>query len=44
MYAFRLGVLDGVPGYRYCRLLAIYEYMIVVMMKELALKEKGVRL
>jgi glycosyltransferase involved in cell wall biosynthesis len=44
MYAFRLGVLDGVPGYRYCRLLAIYEYMIVVMMKELALREKGIRL
>jgi len=44
MYAFRLGVLDGVPGYRYCSLLAIYEYMIVVMMKELALREKGIRL
>jgi hypothetical protein len=44
MYVFRLGVLDGVPGYHYCRLLAIYEYMIVLNLKELALKEKGIRL
>jgi glycosyltransferase involved in cell wall biosynthesis len=44
MYAFRLGVLDGVPGYHYCRLLAIYEYLIVVKIKELALRDKGIRL
>jgi glycosyltransferase involved in cell wall biosynthesis len=25
MYFLRLGVLDGIPGYHYCRLLAIYE-------------------
>ena len=31
----RLGFLDGLPGYHYCRLLAIYEYMIVLKMKEI---------
>jgi glycosyltransferase involved in cell wall biosynthesis len=35
MYFLRLGFLDGVPGYHYCRLLAIYEYLIVLKMKEL---------
>lgn len=34
MYLFRLGFLDGRPGLIYCRLLAIYEYMIVLKMKE----------
>lgn len=34
MYGLRLGFLDGRPGYHYCRLLAIYEYLIVVKMIE----------
>lgn len=35
MYLFRLGFLDGRPGLIYCRLLATYEYMIVLKMKEI---------
>lgn len=35
MYVFKLGLLDGAPGFIYCRLLAIYEYMIVLQLKEL---------
>jgi glycosyltransferase involved in cell wall biosynthesis len=35
MYILRRGFLDGVPGYHYCRLLAIYEYLIVLKMQEI---------
>lgn len=35
MYLFRLGFLDGIPGYHYCRLMALYEYLIVVKTAEL---------
>lgn len=35
MYFFRLGFLDGVPGYHYCKLLAIYEYLIAMKVREL---------
>ncbi len=41
MYVLRLGFLDGVPGYHYCRLLLIYEYMIVLKMKEIRRKQRG---
>jgi glycosyltransferase involved in cell wall biosynthesis len=41
MYFLRLGLLDGVPGYHYCRLLAIYEYMIVMKMKEIRRRRSG---
>jgi glycosyltransferase involved in cell wall biosynthesis len=41
MYFLRLGFLDGWPGLTYCRLLSMYEYMIVLKMKELRLREKG---
>ncbi|MDO8550050.1 MAG: glycosyltransferase family 2 protein [Ignavibacteria bacterium] len=34
LYIFRLGFLDGYPGYLFCRLRSIYEYMIVIKMKE----------
>jgi len=34
MYVLRRGFLDGKPGYLYCRLLAAYEFMIVVKMEE----------
>jgi glycosyltransferase involved in cell wall biosynthesis len=35
MYLIRRGILDGRPGYVYCRLLAAYEYMIVVKLAEM---------
>jgi glycosyltransferase involved in cell wall biosynthesis len=41
MYFLRLGLLDGVAGYHYCRLLSIYEYMIVLKMKEIRRRESG---
>lgn len=41
MYLFRLGFLDGWPGYTYCRLLSVYESMIVMQMKELQRRERG---
>jgi glycosyltransferase involved in cell wall biosynthesis len=41
MYFLRLGFLDGKPGYVYCRLLAIYEQMIVLKMDELRRSEQG---
>lgn len=41
MYLLRLGVLDGLPGYHYCRLMAIYEYMIALKMNELRRREAG---
>jgi glycosyltransferase involved in cell wall biosynthesis len=34
MYLFRLGCLDGTPGFEYCRLLARYEAMIVSEIKK----------
>ena len=41
MYLFRLGLLDGRAGFTYCRLLAIYEYMIVLRIMELQRREHG---
>jgi glycosyltransferase involved in cell wall biosynthesis len=41
MYFLRLGFLDGRPGYHYCRLLSIYEYMIVLKMKEIRRRQAG---
>jgi len=35
MYVFRRGFLDGRAGLHYCRLLAIYEYMIVLKIQEI---------
>ena len=35
MYFVRLGFLDGIPGYHYCKLLAIYEYLIAMKVREL---------
>ncbi|MGE5645992.1 MAG: glycosyltransferase family 2 protein [Acidobacteriota bacterium] len=34
MYFLRGGFLDGLPGYHYCRLLSIYEYMIEMKITE----------
>jgi glycosyltransferase involved in cell wall biosynthesis len=41
MYLFKLGFLDGSAGLTYCCLQAIYEYMIVVKMKELRRRKAG---
>ena len=41
MYVLKLGFLDGRAGYTYCKLQAVYEYMIVVKMRELARRERG---
>lgn len=44
MYIGRGGFLDGWPGITYCRLLAMYEYMIVLKIKEIERREKGLPL
>ncbi len=41
MYVFKLGLLDGAHGFTYCRLLAIYEYMIVLQLRELNRRTLG---
>ena len=41
LYFVRLGILDGLPGLRYCRMRAIYEYMIDLKIKELKRRAKG---
>jgi glycosyltransferase involved in cell wall biosynthesis len=35
MYIWRLGFLDGLPGYHYCKLLSIYEYLITLKMRQM---------
>lgn len=40
-YVLRLGFLDGAPGFRYCMLISIYEYMIILKMRELRRRAKG---
>ncbi|MGH8503222.1 MAG: glycosyltransferase family 2 protein [Gammaproteobacteria bacterium] len=40
MYVWRRGFLDGRPGLTYCRLLAMYEYMIVLKMKEIERRKR----
>ncbi len=41
MYVLHLGFLDGRPGYEYCRLLSRYERMIVLKMKEIQRRQRG---
>lgn len=41
MYVLRGGFLDGRQGYHYCRLIAAYEYMIVIKIMELKRREQG---
>jgi glycosyltransferase involved in cell wall biosynthesis len=41
MYFLRLGVLDGAAGYHYCRMLAAYEYMIVLKIQEILRRNRG---
>ncbi|HTV48110.1 MAG TPA: glycosyltransferase family 2 protein [Phycisphaerae bacterium] len=44
MYFLRLGFLDGRAGFTYCRLLAIYEYFIVLKIREFLRKKDGLPL
>ncbi len=41
MYLLRGGMLDGRPGLVYCRLLAFYEYLIVLNMREMRRRERS---
>jgi glycosyltransferase involved in cell wall biosynthesis len=41
LYVIRMGFLDGAAGLRYCRMRAIYEYMIDLKVMELHRREKG---
>lgn len=41
MYLCRLGFLDGRAGFNYCRLLSMYERMIVMKMNEIRRTERG---
>ena len=41
MYCWGRGFLDGRAGLAYCRLLTIYEYMIVLKMRELRRRDSG---
>jgi len=44
LYFFKRGFLDGRPGLSYCVLQSIYEYMIVLKMKEMRMLGKGMRM
>ncbi len=41
LYILNWGFLDGRPGFIYCILQSIYEYMIVIKMRELGRQERG---
>jgi len=41
LYIIRMGFLDGVAGWRYCRMRSIYEYMIDLKLVELRRRDKG---
>jgi hypothetical protein len=41
MYVLKRGFLDGRAGWTYCRLQAMYEFMIVLKMAELARRARG---
>jgi glycosyltransferase involved in cell wall biosynthesis len=41
MYFWRRGFMDGKSGWTYCRMLSIYEYMIVLKMVELRRRREG---
>ncbi|MBI3737357.1 glycosyltransferase family 2 protein [Candidatus Sumerlaeota bacterium] len=44
LYLIRLGFLEGAPGLTYCSMLAIYEYMITLKMRELRRRKLGLPL
>jgi glycosyltransferase involved in cell wall biosynthesis len=41
LYIIKRGFLDGRPGFTYCVLQSVYEYMITLKMKEISRKEQG---
>ncbi len=41
MYLIRRGILDGIPGATYCTLLSLYEYLIVINMKQMRRSSHG---
>ncbi len=41
VYLVRLGILDGMAGFHYARLLAVYQWMIDLKMDEIRLRESG---
>lgn len=41
LFIFRLGFLDGVPGFYYCVLQSFYEFMITLKMREFKCRKKG---
>lgn len=43
MYLLGRGILDGRAGFTYCRLQAMYEYMIVLKVKEMQREAKGLQ-
>jgi len=43
MYVIRLGVLDGRPGFEFCRFISVYDYMVALKLRELRRQEKRVR-
>jgi hypothetical protein len=42
MYVLRLGCLDGWAGLTYCRLIAMYEFLIDLNVMELKCREQGI--
>jgi len=38
MYCIKIGFLDGMPGFHYCCLLALYEYLVALKIRELGQK------
>ncbi len=41
LYILNRGFLDGKPGFQYCCMQMVYEFLIVIKVKELQRKEKG---
>ncbi len=41
LYIFSFGFMDGFPGFHYCRLQSLYEYMIVIKMREIQRRQRG---
>lgn len=41
MFVIKKGFLDGYPGFAYCMLLSIYEYMMVLKINELRRRKRG---
>ncbi|MEM8757977.1 MAG: glycosyltransferase [Planctomycetota bacterium] len=42
MYIFRLGILDGLAGFRFCLFISAYELLIDLKISELLLADKGI--